>query len=164
MNIRKHITHKIYWVSFHLIVISLYSASPISVHHSYGLPQLQYLHNSHCLHSHVCYQHSQLLPHPPIHFRHTTLFKSSDHHFWRDLLPSSWATGTVILHWVLFCPQGVRTKPLPRAIQNTFVSNDYSLERVVTKSSLQVCPQAQCSTAWIIDWHPVLNDLQIHPT
>jgi hypothetical protein len=76
-------------------------------------------------HSHVYCQHFQLLPHPPIRFiRHTTILKSFDHHFWRDLLPWSWSTGSgfTLDTFVLMISEH---STLVRTVRNKIVSNDH---------------------------------------
>jgi hypothetical protein len=41
----------------------------------------------------------------PIHFiRYTTVSKSPNHQFWRDLMPPSWSTGTMVFTGLLYCP------------------------------------------------------------
>jgi hypothetical protein len=69
--------------------------------------------------------HSFFLILPSIRFiRYTTLFKSSDHHFWR--YPMSWSgfNDTAVLHCALMSQLVSEHGPLLGAIQNTIVSNN----------------------------------------
>jgi hypothetical protein len=89
-------------------------------------------------------------------------FKFPDNYFWSDLLPWSGPTGTVVLHWLLSCPCGVRTYSPYRESFNWSLSSLF-----VRMCSFEVVPPAMTTETifilWIIEWHPVLNDLHMHP-
>lgn len=157
-------------VSFLQILVSLYSASSVSLCSPFLLSvsasvSLQFPnHVSHSLLTCSCTcQHSQLLPQPAFYPFHHTYSRFSA--LWPSLLEICWHSDSTL--GLFIDPAVSEHGALTRAILNTTGSNGswkaYSLEHAIMKSHLQVWSQGQYSfyESWV--WHPVLNNIQIHP-
>lgn len=152
----------IYWVCFLLEVsTSIWLHQSHSVYHSYHLSQFQCLNNS-SLMSHIHSSHSHIftadIPNSflilqPIHIIRCTTLKSSDHCFWRDLLPWSRSTGTLVLHSAAYCPCGIRTQTPPRS-HSEYCCCKWSLKGISVECRLWSCPSSMTIRwvfiAWII--------------
>jgi hypothetical protein len=141
-----HATCGIYWVCFLFEVIAfVWLHQSHSVYHPYHLSQFQCLNNSSVM-SHIHCSHSHMFTTDIPNFflilhiiSCTTLSKSSDHRFWRDLLPWSRSTGRMGLHWAVHCPCGIRTQT-PTRSHSEYSCCKWSLKGISVECRLWSCP------------------------